>query len=132
MDSLFGGIASYYVFGVPVMLMTLPMVTFLKPLMGIALSVTLVLTGFACAYVAMQLPKTPTERGVVLLIAVALVAFDPGWGSRLGWWRLLRWSGRAFGDSDWKFLDTQGLNHTVIFLEASQGMTYHHTDGVAL
>ena len=84
MDSLFGGIASYYVFGVPVMLLILPMVSFLKPLMGIALSVTLVLTGFACAYVAMELPKTPTERGVVLLIAVALVAFDPWVGIAVG------------------------------------------------
>ena len=84
MDSLFGGISSYYVFGVPVLFLILPLVTFLKPLMGIALSVTLVLTGFACAYVAMELPKTPIERGVVLLMAVALVVFDPWIGMAVG------------------------------------------------
>ncbi len=56
MDSLFTGISSYYVFGIPVLYLALPLLTALKPLMGIALSLTLVLTGFACAYVAMEIP----------------------------------------------------------------------------
>jgi len=79
MDSLFTGISSYYVFGVPLLYLVLPLLYGLKPLMGIALSLTLVLTGFACAYVAMGISKTPIERGVALLTAVSLVVFPNPW-----------------------------------------------------
>lgn len=79
MQSLFSGIASYYVFGVPVLYMVLPLLTGLRPLMGIALSLTLVLTGFACAYVAMGIPRTQIERGVVILMAVALAIYPNPW-----------------------------------------------------
>ena len=62
----------------------LPMLTGLKPLMGIALSLTLVLTGFACAYVAMAIPRNPTERGVVLFSGMALALFEPWIGLLIG------------------------------------------------
>lgn len=84
MDSLFSGIHSYYVFGIPVLYLCLPLVTALKPLMGVALSLTLVLTGFACAYVAMAIPRTAIERGVVLLTAVSLAIFSPWVGMLVG------------------------------------------------
>ena len=84
MDSLFSGIRSYYVFGVPLLYFCLPLVTALKPLMGVALSLTLVLTGFACAYVAMAIPRTAIERGVVLLTAVSLAIFTPWIGMLVG------------------------------------------------
>jgi hypothetical protein len=86
MDSLFGGIASYYVFGIPVLYLVLPLVTALQPLMGVALSLTLVLTGFACAYVAMSVTHNPIERGVALLTAVslALYAENPWIGMAIG------------------------------------------------
>jgi ABC-type antimicrobial peptide transport system permease subunit len=52
--------------------------------MGVALSLTLILTGFACAFVAMAIPKTTTERGVVLLTAVSLAVFQPWVGMLIG------------------------------------------------
>ena len=79
MPSLFTGISSYYVFGIPVLYFVRPVLTMLQPLMGIALSLTLVLTGFACAYIAMEIPRTPIERGVVLLMAVTLALFANPW-----------------------------------------------------
>ena len=79
MPSLYGGISSYYVFGVPIFYFCLPLLTGLQPLLGVALSLTLVLTGFACAYVAMGIPKTQIERGVVILIAVSLAVFPNPW-----------------------------------------------------
>ncbi len=79
-QSLFSGISSYYVFGIPIFYLLLPLTTAMKPLMGIALSLTLVLTGFACAYVAMAFPKSTTEKGVVLLGGVALAIFEPWLG----------------------------------------------------
>ncbi len=84
MDQLFSGLGSYYVMGLPFMFFFLPLLTGLKPLMGIALSLTLVLTGFACAYVAMAIPRNPTERGVVLLSGMALALFEPWIGLLIG------------------------------------------------
>lgn len=79
MQSLYGGISSYYLFGVPILYLCVPLLTGLQPLLGIALSLTLVLTGFACAYVAMGIPKTQMERGVVVLMAVSLAFFPNPW-----------------------------------------------------
>ena len=84
MENLFSGMASYYVMGVPFMFFLLPMLTGLKPLMGIALSLTLVLTGFACAYVAMAIPRNATERGAVLLTGMALALLAPWQGLLVG------------------------------------------------
>ena len=58
--------------------------TGLKPLLGIALSLTLVLTGFACAYIAMAIPKNNTSRGAVVLIGAALAFFEPWIGLLIG------------------------------------------------
>lgn len=84
MDSLHSGIASYYFMGLPFVFFLLPLLTGLKPLMGIALSLTLVLTGFACAYVAMAIVRHPTERGVALLTGAALAFFEPWQGLLVG------------------------------------------------
>jgi len=77
MDSLYSGIFSYYFFGVPILYLFLPLSTGLTPLLPIALALTLVMTGFACAYVAMDIPRNPIERGVVLFGGVCLALFDP-------------------------------------------------------
>ncbi|MDD9967624.1 MAG: hypothetical protein OXR73_15415 [Myxococcales bacterium] len=80
MYSLHSGIASYYTFGLPFLLLALPLTTALQPLLPIALALTLILTGFACAYVAMEIPSNPTERGVVVLGASAIAFMPPEWG----------------------------------------------------
>ena len=77
MESLHSGIASYYLFGIPFLYLLLPVVTALRPLMPIALALTLVLTGFACAYVAMSMVRSNPERGVILLGGTALALFNP-------------------------------------------------------
>ncbi|MGI9273821.1 MAG: hypothetical protein ACR2PT_03045 [Endozoicomonas sp.] len=82
--SLFDGMSSYYIWGLPLMYFLLPMVTALKPLMDIALMMTLLLTGFACAHVALMRVSTMAERGVVLLTAVALTLFEPWQGVLAG------------------------------------------------
>lgn len=84
MDSLHGGIASYYVFGVPVLYLVVPFVTAMRPLLYVALSMALVLTGFVCAAVAMSIPKTQAERGVAMLTGMALSIFPPWIGLIVG------------------------------------------------
>lgn len=101
MDSLFSGVHSYYFMGVPFIYFLLPLLTGLKPLMGIALSLTLVLTGFACAYVAMTMAVHPTERGIALLTGMAIALFEPWIGLVVGLGAaLLLIGGRDAGDME--------------------------------
>lgn len=80
MDSLFTGIASYYMWGLPILYLFLPLVTALRPMLPIALALTLVLTGFACAYVAIDMVKGRTSRGTAVLGGAALALFNPWLG----------------------------------------------------
>ena len=84
MNSLHSGLASYYMMGLPILFFLLPLLTGLQPLLGVALSLTLVLTGFACAYVAMSIPQNNTSRGTVVLIGSALAFFEPWIGLTFG------------------------------------------------
>jgi hypothetical protein len=77
MDSLYTGISSYYFFGLPLFYLLLPFCTALGPMLPVALVLTLVMTGFACAYVAMEIPRSPVERGVVLLGGACIAFLSP-------------------------------------------------------
>ena len=73
-SSIFDGLGSYYLMAIPFLYVTLPFITLMEPLMNIALNLTLVLTGFACAYVALAIPKTNAEMASALFISL-LIAF---------------------------------------------------------
>ena len=75
MPSIFDGLGSYYLMAIPLLYVWQPFIVFMGPLMSIALNLTLVLTGFACAYVALAIPKTNAEMASALLIGL-LVAFS--------------------------------------------------------
>lgn len=77
MRDLHSGLISYYMMGLPVIYFLLPLLTGLQPLLGVALAITLVTTGFACAYIGMAIPRTNAERGSAVLGGVALSLFDP-------------------------------------------------------
>ena len=74
MPSIFDGLGSYYLMAIPFLYVTLPFITLMEPLMNIALNLTLVLTGFACAYVSLAIPKTNAEMASALFISL-LIAF---------------------------------------------------------
>jgi hypothetical protein len=83
-DSLYDSISSYYVYGIPVLFLVMPLVTLLQPLLPLALAVTLILTGFACTTLALSLVKDATERGAMVLTAMAFSVFDPWLGLLIG------------------------------------------------
>ena len=76
MDSIFGGVFSYYLFGIPLAYFVQPMLVLVRPVLDVALSLTLILTGFACAYVALSMPRNRVERGLVILIAMVIMYFS--------------------------------------------------------
>jgi len=67
-----------------VLFFVLPFITFMKPLMILALGVTLVLTGLACSYVAMSLVKKNSEMAISLITAVFIAFADPWIGILIG------------------------------------------------
>ena len=76
MPSIFDGLGSYYLMAIPFLYVTLPFITLMKPLMQMALTLTLILTGFACAYIAMSIPKKNSEMASALLIALFITFFS--------------------------------------------------------
>ncbi len=83
MDSIFSGIQSWYLFWIILAFLT-PVVNILQPMLPVALSITLILTGFACAYIAMRMVTTPAGQGYALFVALCIVKFGPAWGLAVG------------------------------------------------
>ena len=83
-DSIFDSIGSFYAFGLPFLFIFLPLVTLLEPLLPLALAVTLILTAFACATLALSLVEDATERGAMLITAMAFSVFEPWLGLLVG------------------------------------------------
>jgi hypothetical protein len=84
MPSIFDGLGSYYLMAIPFLYVTLPIITLMKPLMQMALTLTLILTGFACSYVAMAIPKKNSEMASALLIAIFITFFSAWIGLLIG------------------------------------------------
>ena len=84
MPSIFDGLGSYYLMAIPFLYVTLPIITLMKPLMQMALTLTLILTGFACSYVAMAIPRKNSEMASALLIAIFITFFSAWVGLLIG------------------------------------------------
>jgi len=76
MDSIFSGGGTFWISGL-LALFALPLVTVFKPVLPIALSLTLILTAYICIMVGMEQLKDSTERGVAGIVAVTLAMPDP-------------------------------------------------------
>ncbi|WP_428819760.1 hypothetical protein [Microbulbifer sp. MCCC 1A16149] len=76
MRNLHSGIGSYYGFGLPLIYLCWPWISLIKPIMAIALMLTLALTAFACIMVAAPLVKKPLEMVCALVIGFMLAMFD--------------------------------------------------------
>ncbi len=67
MRSLFDGIGSYYLMGIPLLFFFGFFIDLMTPLVYLALGVTLILTGIACSYVAMSLVKKNSEIAISIV-----------------------------------------------------------------
>ena len=84
MQSIFSGLGSYYLLGVPWTYFVAPLLFLLRPTLDIAFSLTLLLTGFACAYVALAMLEDRLERGIALLAAATIMYFSITTGLLVG------------------------------------------------
>ncbi len=76
MDSIYSGGGTFWITGL-IAIFILPLVSVFKPVLPIALSLTLVLTAYICIMVGMEELKGSTERGVAGIVAVTLAMPDP-------------------------------------------------------
>lgn len=83
LDSIHSGIVNWYWLAFILVFSELA-VSFMRPILPVALSITMILTGFACAYIAMRMVTTPTSQGYALLVGLVLVRFGPAWGLLVG------------------------------------------------
>lgn len=83
MDSLFTGTINFYILAIPLGLL-LPVVSLIMPILPVGLSLTLVLTGFACAHVAMSMVHTNITRSLVITIGMVTAYLGPAWGLGIG------------------------------------------------
>jgi hypothetical protein len=83
MDSFFTGTFNWYWLAF-ILIFLVPVVSFMRPLLPIALSITLILTGFACAYIAISMVKTPASMGYMVFVGMVIAKFGPAWGLAVG------------------------------------------------
>lgn len=61
-----------------------PVVFFFSPLVKVGLGITLIITGFACAQVAMRIVETPAGRSYSLLVGMVIAFYGPSYGLAFG------------------------------------------------
>jgi len=71
MDSIFGGVI-WCSLGIVVALSLAFIVTGLEPVLPIAMSLTMIVTGWAAGYIAIQMVKTKEEQGIAILVGCAI------------------------------------------------------------
>lgn len=76
MDSIYSGGGTFWWTGL-IAVFILPLVTLFKPVLPIALSLTLVLTAYICIMVGMEELRNSAERGVAGIVAVTLAMPSP-------------------------------------------------------
>ncbi|PAT35786.1 solute carrier family 23 protein [Vandammella animalimorsus] len=76
MDSIYSGQGTFWISGF-LALFALPLVSMFKPVLPLALSLTLILTAYICIMVGMEELKDSAERGVAGIVAVTLAMPDP-------------------------------------------------------
>ena len=88
MDSIFSGGGTFWITGF-IAIFLLPLVSFFQPVLPIALSLTLLLTGYICLMVGLEQLENNTQRGIAGTMGVVLAVYGAGWGLATG--ALLYW-----------------------------------------
>jgi len=83
MDSIFGGSGTFNIMKF-ICVMYLPLVAIFKPILPIAIALTIMVQGFACFYIAMDMVKTNEERGVAGVIGAILAVAGATYGLAAG------------------------------------------------
>jgi hypothetical protein len=76
-ENLYSSISAFYYYGIPLFFLLLPIVTFLKPFMPMALMLTLFITGIACSLLANKIATQTKDKILAIIVAVIIAFIDP-------------------------------------------------------
>lgn len=96
MDSYWGGATGIF-WGMSIALMLGPVVSIIQPSVSIGMALTMLLQGYLCGYLAMELLKDASnlQRGIAIIIGAVLAAQGATWGLAVG---IVLW---LFLEIDW-------------------------------
>ena len=83
MDSIFSGMGTFWIAGF-IALFILPLVSLFQPVLPIALSITLIMTGYVCISVGIEQTTNDVERGVAGIMAIVLAIHGAAAGLIVG------------------------------------------------
>ncbi|PTD97773.1 permease family protein [Pseudothauera lacus] len=83
MDTIYSGAGVFWIVGF-IALFLLPLITLFKPVLPIALSITLLITGYLCIAVAVEQIDNATSMGVAGVMGVVLATHGAAWGLGAG------------------------------------------------
>ncbi len=83
MSTIFGGTGTFNIMKF-LCILSLPLVAIFKPVLPLAIALTLMVQAFACFFIAMELVETPEERGVAGITGAVLAVGGPTYGLTAG------------------------------------------------
>lgn len=83
MDTIYSGAGVFWIVGL-IALFILPLVSLFQPVLPIALSLTLVITGYLCIAVGVEQVDSATSMGVAGTMGVVLAVHGAAWGLGVG------------------------------------------------
>ncbi|MFW6409938.1 MAG: hypothetical protein ACOCZR_02740 [Halanaerobiales bacterium] len=83
MDSFFGGVGTFR-WATFIAVGIYPLVTFLEPVLPVALSLTLLVQGFVCTRIAMNYTITNEQKGIAGVMGAVLAVKGAAWGLGIG------------------------------------------------
>ncbi|SEI46400.1 Sulfate permease, MFS superfamily [Allopseudospirillum japonicum] len=83
MDTIYSGAGVFWIVGF-IALFLLPLITLFKPVLPIALSITLIITGYLCISVGVEQIDNATSMGVAGCMGVVLAVHGAAWGLGVG------------------------------------------------
>ncbi|WP_220359361.1 hypothetical protein [Alkalilimnicola ehrlichii] len=85
MDSYWGGAASLY-WGMTIALVLVPVVSLLKPGLNIGMALTLLIQGYLCGYLAIEMleGKSNLQRGIAIIVGAVLATKGAAWALGIG------------------------------------------------
>ncbi|KKM09045.1 hypothetical protein SY88_21435 [Clostridiales bacterium PH28_bin88] len=82
-DSYWGGATSIF-WGMSIALLLGPVVSLFKPGVAVGMSLTLLIQGYLCAYLAMEMLETNLQRGIAGIVGAVLATKGAAWGLAVG------------------------------------------------
>ena len=83
MKSIYGGMSSY-IFFMAIAALFLPVVSLFKPALPVAMTITMMVTGWACGYIAIDMCKTREEQAIALIMGIAIAFQSAAIGLAVG------------------------------------------------